>query len=63
MTICYKPELLVECDGDCGTVLTAAELEVEDFYELKKAIDGDGWATERIARQWSHFCPDCKERM
>lgn len=61
MSILYKPELLVECDGDCGTVLTAAELEVADFYQLKQAIDADGWKTERIDRQWCHFCPDCAE--
>lgn len=59
MTVMYRP-LRVVCDGGCETELDAEEdLEVSDFYDLKEAIDSDGWTTRRIDRKYMHFCPDC----
>lgn len=57
MTISYGP-LQIECDC-CGDTVEASDIDAKDFYELKEAIDGDGWTTRRVDKKWRHFCPDC----
>lgn len=58
MTVAHGP-LAVTCDGECGEEVLAEDVEAGDFYELKEAIDRDGWTTRRIDKKWLHFCPDC----
>lgn len=57
MTITYGP-LQIECDC-CGDVVEAADVDCKDFYELKDAVEEDGWRTRRIDKRWKHFCCDC----
>lgn len=30
-----------------------------DFYEVKDAVDKDGWKTVKVGESWHHICPDC----
>lgn len=44
-----------ECD-DCGEVLDS---DTKDFDDAMGVLRAEGWRSEKLGQDWSHYCPKC----
>lgn len=50
-------KIVFECEG-CSETL---ETDERDFSEAKDILDNSGWKARLTGRDWSHYCPLCRD--
>lgn len=46
------------CDG---CVVEVLDTDTKEFDEAVERLRSEGWKFRKTGKEWSHYCPGCKE--